>query len=334
MQKEDIELVDARGGWAPGKLEYKPLFFWPPRPIKLFKWLFNYPDGFIFPWAVIHFVIALLSYIYFLPSFDKLSTFSLDWISIIFIRNFIILFIYTTLWHWHLHIKEAQGNTYRYNLKKLGKGNQWLFGTQTRENMFWSLCSAVPIQTLYESLMLWCFANDYMLFPIKDWLQNPLSSIYFVLLIIFIPIIQHIHFYLIHRLIHFKPVYKRIHYLHHKNVNVGPWSGLSMHPIEHILYISTILIHFVIPSHPLHFVYQGLHTMLGAQKGHSGYERLIIDSKTGKSIPSAGYFHYLHHKYFECNYGELTSPLDKWFGSFHDGTKKAHNKIFKKNISH
>ena len=78
-------------------------------------------------------------------------------------------------------------------------------------------------------------------------------------------------------------------------------------------------------------VYQGLHTMLGAQKGHSGYERLIIDSKTGKSIPSAGYFHYLHHKYFECNYGELTSPLDKWFGSFHDGTKKAHHKIFKQN---
>ena len=186
MQEEDIELVDARGGWAPGKLEYKPLFFWPPRPIKLFKWLFNYPDGFIFPWAAIHFVIALLSYIYFLPSFDKLSTFSLDWISIIFIRNFIILFIYTTLWHWHLHIKEVQGNTYRYNLKKLGKGNQWLFGTQTRENMFWSLCSAVPIQTLYESFMLWCFANDYMLFPIKDWLQNPLSSIYFVLLIIFV----------------------------------------------------------------------------------------------------------------------------------------------------
>ena len=26
MSKENIELVDARGGWTPGKLEYKPLF--------------------------------------------------------------------------------------------------------------------------------------------------------------------------------------------------------------------------------------------------------------------------------------------------------------------
>ena len=31
------------------------------------------------------------------------------------------------------------------------------------------------------------------------------------------------------------------------------------------------------------------------------------------------YFHYLHHRYFECNYGEASIPLDKWFGSFRDG---------------
>ena len=37
MDKE--ELVDARGGWTPGKLEYKPLFEFPPKPIALLKWL-------------------------------------------------------------------------------------------------------------------------------------------------------------------------------------------------------------------------------------------------------------------------------------------------------
>ena len=329
MDKE--ELVDARGGWTPGKLEYKPLFAFPPKPIELLKWLFNYPDGFIFPWAAIHFAIAFLCYYFLIPSFEILSTFSLSWISIIFIKNFIVLFIYTGLWHLHLHTNNSQGDKFRYNLRPLGKGKQWFFGTQTRENMFFSLFSAVPIWSAYESLMLWCFANDYMLFPIKDWLASPYVAIYCVLLFIFIPIIQHVHFYLIHRLIHWKPLYDHIHSFHHKNVNVGPWSGLSMHPVEHLLYLSTILVHFFIPSTPLHFVYQGLHTCLGAQKGHTGYERLVVDPKTGKSIPSAGYFHYLHHKYFECNYGELTSPLDKWFGSFHDGTKKTHEKLFKSN---
>ena len=229
----------------------------------------------------------------------------------------------------HLHINRSQEDKFRYNLKPLGVGKNWLFGSQTKENMFWSLCSALPIWTAYECIMLWCYANDYMLFPIKEWLSNP---IYFLFLFIVVPIIQHIHFYFIHRLIHWKPLYKWVHYLHHKNVIVGPWSGLSMHPVEHLLYISTILVHFFIPSHPIHFIYQGIHTIVGAQKGHSGYERLVVNKKTGASIPSAGYFHYLHHKYFECNYGELTSPLDKWFGSFHDGTKKTHNKIFKKKV--
>ena len=65
---------------------------------------------------------------------------------------------------------------------------------------------------------------------------------------------------------------------------------------------------------------------------YRGKPRTVPDffKNTGSSNPSAGYFHYLHHRYFECNYGELTSPLDKWFGTFHDGTKKAHEKILKK----
>ena len=151
MDKE--ELVDARGGWTPGKLEYKPLFEFPPKPIALLKWLFNYPDGFIFPWAAIHFSIAFLCYYFLVPSFDILSSFSLSWISIIFFKNFIVLLIYTGLWHWYLHIKNFQGDKFRYNLRPLGKGKQWLFGTQTRENMFFSLFSAVPIWTAYESLM-------------------------------------------------------------------------------------------------------------------------------------------------------------------------------------
>ena len=43
-----------------------------------------------------------------------------------------------------------------------------------------------------------------------------------------------------------------------------------------------------------------------------------------KAISSEAYAHYLHHKYFEVNYGgEGLIPLDKWFGTWHDGTKKG-----------
>ena len=35
------------------------------------------------------------------------------------------------------------------------------------------------------------------------------------------------------------------------------------------------------------------------------------------------FFHQLHHRYFECNYGTVEMPWDRWFGSFHDGTAQA-----------
>ena len=48
------------------------------------------------------------------------------------------------LWHLHLHTNNSQGDKFRYNLRPLGKGKQWFFGTQTRENMF--LVSSVLCQ--------------------------------------------------------------------------------------------------------------------------------------------------------------------------------------------
>jgi len=28
----------------------------------------------------------------------------------------------------------------------------------------------------------------------------------------------------------------------------------------------------------------------------------------------------VHHRYFDCNYGSLDVPWDRFFGTFHDGT--------------
>ncbi|WP_353816990.1 hypothetical protein [Mesorhizobium sp.] len=52
-------------------------------------------------------------------------------------------------------------------------------------------------------------------------------------------------------MLHWGPLYNYVHSLHHRNVNVGPWSGMSMHPIEHIIYMSSVVIHVVLPSHPI-----------------------------------------------------------------------------------
>ena len=94
-----------------------------------------------------------------------------------------------------------------------------------------------------------------------------------------------------------------------------------MHPVEHLLYWSDILIHLVLPSHPLLMLYHLQVTGTGAVVGHIGFDKI----EAGESaIGTHAYSHYLHHKYFEVNYGgEGLVPLDKWFGTWHDGSKDA-----------
>ena len=130
-------------------------------------------------------------------------------------------------------------------------------------------------------------------------------------------------------IIFWKPLYNLAHYLHHKNTNPGPWSGLSMHPIEHILYFTGVILHWFVLSHPLHAIWHLQHAAITAPFGHTQFEKTRIKGNT--NIPGPGdYFHYLHHKYFECNYGTDEFPLDYLFGTFHDGTASSHQKMRKK----
>ena len=60
----------------------------------------------------------------------------------------------------------------------------------------------------------------------------------------------------------------------------------------------------------------------GAVNGHLGFQKFEIAGET--TLDSHAYAHYLHHKYFEVNYGgDGLIPLDRWFGTWHDGTKEG-----------
>ena len=64
-----------------------------------------------------------------------------------------------------------------------------------------------------------------------------------------------------------------------------------------------------------------MHGGLSPAAGHVGFGEFKL--KENQTIKNPGYFHYLHHRFFECNYGNEGVPLDKWFGSFHDGTPES-----------
>jgi len=88
-----------------------------------------------------------------------------------------------------------------------------------------------------------------------------------------------------------------------------------MHPVEHLIYFSCVLIHFVVPSHPIYVLLDAQHAGLTPAYGHLGFEGPLLNGK----LPGGSCFHYLHHRYFECNYGESTVPFDRLFGTLRDG---------------
>jgi len=75
-----------------------------------------------------------------------------------------------------------------------------------------------------------------------------------------------------HRLLHFKPLYQQVHSLHHRNTDVEPFSGLCMHPIEHLYYYACILPSLVFFASPFAFLWNGVHLLLAPAASHSGWE--------------------------------------------------------------
>ena len=315
--------TDSRGEWQPAERPAPPpLWAWPPRPLKTLKWFFGYP-GYLWPWNAILCLIAIVTWIYTQPELTRMVEFRVDWIAQIYVRNLGLLLLFAGGQHLWLYTFRGQGAKYKFNPKWLGgKDSRFLGGTQLRDNAFWSIASGCTVWTAYETLMMWSYAND--LLPRVEWSTDP---VYFAVLLGLLMMWHVVHFYFGHRLLHWKPLYRSAHYLHHKNVNIGPWSGLSMHPIEHIIYFSGVLIFWIVASHPIHAMFMLQFAALTPAAGHIGFDKLVVKGKV--ALPS-DFPHYLHHRYFDCNYGGAVVPLDSWFGTFHDGSPEAHARMQEK----
>ena len=300
-------------------IQHAPVFVWPPRRKAAFTWLTK-------RWVTlsgvsIFLVFALLVYNYLQPELETMRTLSVDWVALIYFRNLVLLIGVAGGLHLYLFTFTAQGRKLKFDARAMVKKNgTFTFRDQVRDNMFWSLASGVTAWTVLEVFYFWGAANGYA--PVLTFTQAPVWIIVSALLL---PAFTSMHFYWIHRMLHWPPLYKRVHFLHHRNINIGPWSGMSMHPVESTIYMSSVLIHFIVPTHPvvvlLHFYLRAL----GPAFSHAGFEKILAKDKR---VMDSGHFHHqLHHRFFECNFGTPEMPWDEWFGSFHDGTDEATDRI-------
>jgi sterol desaturase/sphingolipid hydroxylase (fatty acid hydroxylase superfamily) len=319
----EAEVSNSKGGFLPDlPLKPGPIWQWPPRPLAVFRAIFLYP-GYILPWHLLFVLIATCSHLYLTPGLDAVRIEPLMSAAKLAARNVVFLVCFAGSFHLILYRFKSQGDAFKYNKSWQAVGNsKFLFRNQVHDNMFFAIVSGTPIWTGYEFASYWLMANGHV--AVVSWQDHP---IYLIALAAITPIWTECHFYFAHRLLHVPFLYDRVHYLHHKNINVGPWSGLAMHPVEHVAFFSGVLLFWILPSSPFHVLYYLTMTGLGPALGHQGFDRI----KIGKSrhVSSASYQHFLHHKYVTVNYASdrLFLPLDRWFGTFHDGSRESMNSL-------
>ncbi len=306
--------------WSPQvPIDLAPIIEWPPRPLAAIRFLLG--RGYVYSTAAIFILLAILTWFYLLPPVETWATFSVGWVLRVALINLSFLLLYAGGLHLYFHVLKKQGHSHRFEQKELDRHNRkFLFNNQVHDNIFFCCVSGIPISTAWQVLVMWGYANGYT--PWLAWEDHP---VLFALMFVLIALLNSMHFYCIHRLLHWPPLFRLCHSVHHRNINIGPWSGISMHPIEHVLYFSVYAIHFVLLTHPVHLFYHVYFQTLSPASSHSGYADLQIRNKSVFAL--GDFFHQLHHRYFDCNYGTSFMAWDRWFGTFHDGTEEATTKL-------
>ena len=294
-----------------------PVYEWPLRPLATLQWFFT---GFLYPWGIAFIALAFFAWYFLSPSLEAMAALEPGWFALLWLRNAGLLFVFAGLLHWRLHIRRGQGKEFKFDDRWVAKDTRrFLFRDQVRDNMFWCLTSGVTIWTAWEAVTLWMLASGTI--GGTSWETSPVYLSFLLVLTFFW---SSVHFDAAHRPLHWRPVYRLAHALHHKNVNTGPWSGIAMHPLEHLVYFSVFVIWWIVPADPVVITLTGFFQGLSPAVSHCGFEKIRV----GRALLPAGtHFHMLHHQLFDVNFGQQLTPTDKVFDTWHDGTDAAHEKF-------
>ncbi len=293
--------------YHPERIGVPPLFVWPPQPVAAFRWL---TFDLMAPWGFFWIVLAVVVWQLLTPELEAMRDFSLSWLTQLWLRNAFILASVAGTLHWWFYIRRGQQRETKFMQPWLATNNpKFLWRDQVLDNMTFSLLSGVTIWTCYEAATWWWYANGYV--GAISFSEHP---IYCLLMLWGVFFWSTFHFYLNHRLLHFKPLYRVAHERHHRNVNTGPWTGISMHPLEHLIYFSVFLLWWIVPVHPVIIILTGLFQGVSPAVSHSGFDYLKIGSKL--RIPTGDNFHNLHHRMFTVNYGNSIVPVDRLFNTW------------------
>ncbi|HXO71882.1 MAG TPA: sterol desaturase family protein [Bradyrhizobium sp.] len=282
-----------------------PIFSWPPQPRAVANVVFGFP-GLLWPWPALYLGVAFLQWTIIGNSIFE-GDVSLASFAGFYLVNLVALVIFVLTFHYVLYVRKVQGLKYKYSRHWPEKNNRrFIFSNELLEGVLLSCVSAVAVWTVYTFVMLVLYRNKIL--PGAGTDTNIIWSVFTFLLF---PFWANVHFYFTHRWLHGRAL-NRFHSVHHKARDISPWSGLSMHPLEHMIYFSAVPIYvLVVPTHPVLMMYFMVASALGPTTLHHGFAAI----KFGKNglFMTDHYHHYLHHQFGQANFGATNLvPFDSW----------------------
>jgi lathosterol oxidase len=124
-------------------------------------------------------------------------------------------------------------------------------------------------------------------------------------------------FYWLHRLIHTRFLYRRVHRWHHLTVTPVVWSNNSDRLVDNLFLQSYWLVaHFLVPAAPAVLLAHKIYDQITGIVGHSGWEHGGALCRPPSPLISVTH-HDQHHRYFRCNYATHFTWWDRAMGTLH-----------------
>ena len=147
----------------------------------------------------------------------------------------------------------------------------------TAENMLhnavhWT--GGVLMASLLECVMVRLWATGKVPHvPDSELASSPAEALKLLAWVAVVPVWRELHFYAAHRFVHIRALYTFVHSLHHRITDPEPFSGLTMHPVEHLYYFANAFIPTLyLRSSPFLYTWISVHAVLAPACGHSGWE--------------------------------------------------------------
>ena len=138
-----------------------------------------------------------------------------------------------------------------------------------------------------------------------------------------------LYFYSVHRLLHWGPLYRHIHSVHHRVSSPSVFTIFCMHPLEAVIFCGYhVVMLMILPLHPLALTIIALVIHQANIVGHFGYE--LFPRSFARRIPfiSSATYHDIHHQTAQHNYAYFFNWLDWIFKTAKADYKQIYEKTF------